>query len=780
MDWRRLTVELDTASGLPPEAQAAHLSALTREDPALAAAVEGAIARRRTACGFMLTAADEAGPDGAPLLAPGERVGVWRIEGLIGAGGMGEVYRAARDDGLYEQTVALKVLKGDDPAWQARFEAERRRLARMDHPGISRIVDGGTTPAGRPFMVMEYVDGEPLDLHAERAGLDRRARLQGFAELCDALAHAHGKLILHRDIKPANALIDCAGKVRLIDFGISSLITPDGAETSGPLTLAYAAPEQLGRDALTVATDIFALGMVLHELVAGELPVRRSDGGVEIDEAALASADLAAICRKACASEPSARYPSAGALGEDVRAVLDHRPVIARAGGPGYRFGKLLRRFPVASTLAAAAAAAILAGLVASTLFALRAEREANEAREALARSEYFLDTAKRHTATLLAYGDAMQRLFGGEADVERQTQILFDYWQEAHSLRAEKPDNAARLSFAIGRHFLFRNDYETAEEILSAWVSEGYGDPDLLADGKQFLALVYMNTSRPAAAEPLIRETVARYAGSYEANSSNHAAAAVQLASITNASEDVAEAERIISKMLNGDHGLGDQTLAYFYSKLGQLRAGRGDFEGAYEATAQAVAVEEGNPISGAHGRDTRRLNLAEYELFLRRDPAAARALVRQALDEETGETNNRWNAGRAKTLLGLVALKEGDAPGARALLDEARRALADTGTGTSEYFGALMALAEAEAAAGDLASAETRLEEGRALVGPSADASPDYRTLRLRLAEARVRQRAPDLTSVDEAATRIAGDLELTDRYRDLAEAGLAAPLP
>jgi serine/threonine protein kinase len=214
-----------------------------------------------------------------PSLAPGTRVGAWRIEEMIGRGGMGEVYAARRAESAFEQRAALKLLRYEAAGELERFHAERRILARLEHPGIARLLDGGVATDGRPYMAMEYVEGQTLTAHCRERNATLRERLALFAQVCDAVGFAHRNLIVHRDLKPANILVDVAGNVKLLDFGVAKLLDAtalagEADVTIAPFTPDYAAPEQLAGEPATTATDLYALGVLLFELLTGTLPLR--------------------------------------------------------------------------------------------------------------------------------------------------------------------------------------------------------------------------------------------------------------------------------------------------------------------------------------------------------------------------------------------------------------------------------------------------------------------------------------------------------------------------
>ncbi|MEL6215310.1 MAG: serine/threonine-protein kinase, partial [Pseudomonadota bacterium] len=279
LDWERISESLNEALTLDRKSAAEFVARVLPDGDDLSAA-NRLLETLYPDSGFMLTQAGE-GIEEQTRFETGTLVGPWRIGEIIGRGGMGEVYRAARADGLYDQSVALKIMHSTDSAINAVFERERQRLALMEHPGISRIVDGGTTDDGRPYMAMELVDGTPIDQHCSDNRLSTRERIRLVRRTCMAVSHAHGKLILHRDIKTSNVLVDSSGQPRLIDFGIAATLGDDGLR-GGPLTLYCAAPEQLMGAALSAQTDVFGLGVLLHEVLLGTRPRRQKDGGMSI------------------------------------------------------------------------------------------------------------------------------------------------------------------------------------------------------------------------------------------------------------------------------------------------------------------------------------------------------------------------------------------------------------------------------------------------------------------------------------------------------------------
>jgi serine/threonine-protein kinase len=358
-----------------------------------------------------LSAGREEAATVAPSLATGARVGAWRIEKLVGRGGMGEVYAATRLDVEFEQRGALKLLRFEAIGELARFNAERRILARLDHPGIARLLDGGVAQDGRPYTVMTFIEGMTLIDYCNARHSTLHERLALFAQVSEAVAFAHRNLVIHRDLKPANTLVDSDGKVKLLDFGIAKLIdasaSSDSADpnmTVAPFTLDYAAPEQLAGTTVTTATDVYALGVLLFELLTGERPLRtrglpfaQALALLNDREAPLASrvaneksdaplpasaltGDLDAIIAKCLRREPAHRYETVSGLSHDLQRHLRREPVLAREGARMYVLGRLLRRYRWPAAAAAALILALAAGLTGTLWEAHKAQTQTRTA----------------------------------------------------------------------------------------------------------------------------------------------------------------------------------------------------------------------------------------------------------------------------------------------------------------------------------------------------------------------------------------------------------------
>ena len=350
-------------------------------------------------------------------LTTGQVIGPWRILSELGRGGMGIVYLAERADGTYEQKVALKVIRGGIFAadMEPHFVRERQILGRLQHPNIARLIDAGATGDGLPFLVMELVHGNPITTWSRNNKRNLNERLQLMLQVCDALQHAHRNLVVHRDLKPGNILVTDDGDVRLLDFGVARLLSgPDGDRQMLTragfihMTPVYAAPEQIGGDAITTATDIFSLGAVLYELLTDCQP-RNSVSGSAVEmlqtleqaisppskapdlsanQRARLQGDLDAIVCKATAPDPARRYNSVGDMAEDIRRYLSHEPVMARPESIAYRVGKFVRRRRIGVAAMTALVIAIGSG-IATTVW--QADEAAAQARKAESVKEFVL-----------------------------------------------------------------------------------------------------------------------------------------------------------------------------------------------------------------------------------------------------------------------------------------------------------------------------------------------------------------------------------------------------
>ena len=353
----------------------------------------------------------------------GTRVGAYRVISRIGVGGMGVVYEATRDDDQYRKRVAVKFLHrhvGSEPAL-ARFRAERQILASLNHANIAALLDGGVTEDGQPYFIMEYVDGKPITQWCDANHQTVRQRLELFLQVCEAVESAHRSLVVHRDLKPGNILVTDEGRVKLLDFGIARLMSPESESGDLPPTLSgsrsftpdYAAPEQMRGLRVDTRADVYALGVILFELLAGRRPFDLRDKSLReserivceieaprvssaVDEGRAASmserstarvrsqleGDLDAIAGVALRKEPERRYGSAQSLAQDIRRYLNGRTVSARPDGVAYRMGKLVRRRKLETAAIAVAVLSLIGGMLATSAQAKRAEAQSRRAEQ--------------------------------------------------------------------------------------------------------------------------------------------------------------------------------------------------------------------------------------------------------------------------------------------------------------------------------------------------------------------------------------------------------------
>jgi len=334
----------------------------------------------------------------------GRLVGPYRILELVGKGGMGEVYRAERED-QFRMKVALKIVKQGGNAELAghQFQQERQILARLEHPNIARLLDGGTTAEGVPYFVMEYVEGQPITEYCRNAGLGTRARLELFRSVCAAVQYAHQNLVIHRDLKPGNILITSEGVPKLLDFGIAKPIDPDLDRNAFSLTSVgirlmtpdYASPEQVSGQRLTTATDIYSLGVLAYELLTGCPPYGNKASRTEIERAITQDPpidprtvskqidrDLANILLMALRKEPSRRYVSVEQFSDDIRRYLEGWPILARKDTLPYRSHKFVKRHKFGVAFGALLVLAATGSGIGVHHQAVRADRRFNQVRK--------------------------------------------------------------------------------------------------------------------------------------------------------------------------------------------------------------------------------------------------------------------------------------------------------------------------------------------------------------------------------------------------------------
>jgi eukaryotic-like serine/threonine-protein kinase len=483
--WQAFSESLSHALDLPEPDKAPWLGALAARDPELAEALVNALAARARADFSNFLSEPLLAPAGPPFVAGlvGRHAGPYVIEAEIGRGGMGSVWRARRADDRYEGIVAIKFLHMSWRGLQGeqRFRSEGRILGRLDHQNIARLIDAGVLDASQPYLVLEYVEGEPIDTYCSLHNLTVEARVRLFLSVLAAVAHAHSHLIVHRDIKPSNILVTQDGSVKLLDFGIAKLLDDESASSAtrsgAALTPQYAAPEQLLGNVVTTETDVYALGLVLYLLLTGGSPFATASGSqAEILQAVLTQdpprastavtgpntrarelrGDLDNIVAKALKKVPADRYRSVGAFVEDLRRYLAHEPVQARPDTAAYVVAKFVRRHRGSVLIGLLVAF----GLIATSSFAVfqmyeaRAERDVAVAAAKLANAEADL--------TQFLGGDSLSKVPQEEVHERLDRARVF----VTRRFRDDLP-LAARLLIDVSSQYLDIGDEKTAAGVI-------------------------------------------------------------------------------------------------------------------------------------------------------------------------------------------------------------------------------------------------------------------------------------------------------------------------
>jgi eukaryotic-like serine/threonine-protein kinase len=547
--FREADAVFDAALDLPPEQRDSYVERACADDGDLCATVKRLLRAHERAEGFLASAASEMA---APLLVDlpsphPERLGAYRVVREIGHGGMGAVYLGERDDGQFRQRAALKLARGGigTDYLLRRFVEERQILASLEHPHIARLFDGGVTPDGLPWFAMEYVEGEPIDRYCDTRRLTIERRLKFFLDVCDAVQYAHRNLIIHRDLKPSNILVTNDGTLQLLDFGIAKLLAPGHSTTAEfpvaglrLMTPAYASPEQIRGEVVTIASDVYALGVLLYELLTGSHPFRtrglpvaelerrildeqpERPSGVaarSVEQAALRGAsparssrrvrgDLDAIVLKALQKDPERRYATAEQLATDIQRHLASLPVAARPDTWRYRTTSFLRRNRVAAT---AGVAFVLLLVAATAVTAVQSTRIRAQARRLESENQ-----KTEQVAALLAGLFAVSDPYNARGQVVTARELLDRGAERAERELATQPDVQARMLDAMGVAYGGLGDYDAAKSLLERAVAVRRrlhdGDHPDVAASMNNLATVLRFRGEFAPAESLFRDALA------------------------------------------------------------------------------------------------------------------------------------------------------------------------------------------------------------------------------------------------------------------------------
>jgi serine/threonine-protein kinase len=597
--WRRLQEIFEALVDMPADARTAWLDTLPDPDDvkhealALASADEDAVASITRGVAAAAAAA------GSPSPAIGLKLGPYRLLAEIGSGGMGTVFLAERADAEFDRQVAIKLIRGLPTRDAAeRLRRERQILANLEHPHIAGLLDGGTSADGQPYLVMEYVDGEPITRWCRERNKSTTARLELFRKVCLAIQYAHQRLVIHRDLKPANVLVRRDGEPSVLDFGIAKLLDPHasggGGEATGAhwFTPTYASPEQRRGEPVNTATDVFALGLLLYELLAERVPPTDAQGhlavaGLRDETGKVVPRELALIVGRATHPEPSRRYASPEALSEDVRRYLRGRPVLAAPDSVFYRTRKMLTRHPL--TFAAITLALLAIGV---STWRLAAERDRALRAEAKAQRE---SATTRHVLDYLAslFEAASPEQTGNKPLTPRE---LIDLGRrEVDTRLAGEPVQRARLLGVLGRIYGELGAPEQGAEATraAAELEKQHGSREQYARYLYDLGYTLNLAEQPEEAVPVLVQAVAELNATAPDDATERAGALSTLAIAqartgdrTAALASVQQAQQLVA-----DANVDDITVrSRVWTSLAEVQRRSGNLAAAEEATQKAI----------------------------------------------------------------------------------------------------------------------------------------------------------------------------------------------
>ena len=641
--WEDVKRAFQQAADLPPASRGALLDDIC-PDPDIRRDVESLLASHDRSAGFLQdTAADALAPPARDEFL-GRRVGAYQVTGVIGSGGMGVVYLAARADAAFEMPVAIKIVKrGMDSAdILRRFHEERQTLARLHHPNIATLLDGGRTDDGRPYLVMEYVRGTRVDRYCDERRLTVRERLRLFHTICQAVQHAHQNLIVHRDLKPDNILVTDDGVPKLIDFGIAKMLAPaeGGADVTTlverRMTLAYASPEQVRGEPIGTASDVYSLGVILYELLSGHRPygaplltpfayeraialapkppsTRAAEAADTrpIAESATGSAspesvararqasiaslakqlhgDLDTIVLKAMHREPDRRYASAEQLAEDLDREQEGQPVLARPDTPAYRTAKFIGRHRAGVLSLAVVLLALTGGLVFTLWQArvIRAERDRAQAE-------------MQKTQQISNFLVNMLR----SADPEEQgrnvtvAEALDRALTRADRELAAQPEQLAAIRTTIGSTYLQLGQIDKSVAVLERAVDIGRtlpGAPRPLAEALSDLAGAYEAQGRLDRAEAIDREALDLARRTFPAGDDMITSVMLDLSSVVKDRGALKDAEALAHEaiaLLRQHHGEDSESLAQALNNLSVIVGTEGRWDEAVPLNRESLGI--------------------------------------------------------------------------------------------------------------------------------------------------------------------------------------------
>lgn len=628
--WQRFRSIVEQVDDCTLERRAALLDEATAGDDELRAAVESALDGSDVPNAFLRPI--DSGLAGAVIAesavreAVGRRIGPYRLTEVAAVGGMGTVYRAERDDGQFSKQVAVKLLHGplNSPEAKRRFACEQQALATLEHPNIARLLDAGTAQDGTAYLVMELVDGEPIDEYCDGRDLGVRARLELFRSVCSAVSYAHQNLIVHRDLKPGNILVTVDGAPKLVDFGIARILDEAGADGSSDATITelramtpqYGSPEQIRGEKIATVSEVYSLGVVLYELLSGTRPYDlRGRTPTEVERIVCEkdppppssvvaapdgrrrlAGDLDTIVRKAMHKDAARRYASVQQLSDDIGRYLDGFPVVARRDSLNYRAAKFVRRHRAGVTAVALIFLSLTAGLI-GTLAGLTRARSANnlasaEARRAAREADKASQVA-RFVQELLASADPM----GPSGSQVTLRELLDTAGARIDTELTGHPQVQAVLNRMIGASYLQLGLFKDAEPRLWAAVdyhrSAAQSDQFERADAMESLGVYLSRNLAVAEAETWFRSALKIRAGA-EANADTArlltelAGALAQMGRRQEAEKHLREALAIRDSQFGRRHS----SIVSSHQLLARLFMRTGDEARAESAYREAVAL--------------------------------------------------------------------------------------------------------------------------------------------------------------------------------------------
>jgi eukaryotic-like serine/threonine-protein kinase len=675
--YQRIDALFDALLDLPPDEQMAYLDRTAGDDPDLHGEVLRLLQAHRRSEGFLDAPAPQVAKalfEAPDLVTSGDvpdRIGPWRIVRQIGQGGMGAVFLGERADGQFEQRAAIKLIQRGTPGLIRRFIEERRILALLEHPGIARLIEGGLTPAGLPYFAMELIEGVHLSRYCDDHALSVDRRLELLDQVCDAVSYAHHHLIIHRDLKPSNILVTPAGRVKLLDFGIAKVLAGGGSahqtDTQLPaMTPEFAAPEQVRGEAVSTATDVYALGVLLYLLLTGEYPYDvRNKSLTELTRIVCEEepprpstrapdtlgrqlrGDLDLIVLTALHKDPTRRYQSPAALAEDLRRFREGRPVLARPDTAGYRLGKFVGRHRAGVAVAASLVVLLAAGAGRERVLRQRAETEARKAREV---GDYLVSVFD------VADPYAVERQNGKDITARA---LLEQGTRRVDSTLAGQPEVQAELRSVFGRAYTSLGLFDQATALLRKALAQHkalYGEPNLtVAEDMGRLADALVQQDHYDEAESLLRDALAQQRRLLGSADGATAETIDHLATLYQRRNDYAVAEPLfreaiaIRRRLFGDTAI---VVGESLNNLGVLLFEKGAYDQAEPVYREALAINvrqlgENHPrtaetMQNLAGTQGARGKYTEAELLYRRALAAKRKTLGNAHPSVTINLNN------------------------------------------------------------------------------------------------------------------------------------------